>query len=419
MNTLAKSEVTKPAGRQAATLSASSVIAKAEALRATLIDQQAETEKNAKYSGATHKVFSDAGFYKILVPRKFGGLELGVETHVKTVMAVARGCASTAWQLCFGSSHAINIGLMFDEATQSEIFSGDFICPMTVKPQGKILQSSNGEWRLTGIFNYCSGIPFASHFMSHALPVYKDGSKGPPVTFLARRGDWKEIDDWGDTLGLKGSGSNSISFEGAAIPDHFVLRTMVGVDEVAIRDFGKRSRGDSAMYYGRTLSWLILQPASIAVGAVKGALDEYAELTRTKTTIQPPITLRKEDSDFRGWFGSAIAKLSAAEAAILNTVQQWSENARKDMDGEKSFSASENFRLALVSAEAIDLSWKTMEAILWRTAGTTPTKDGQRMQRIFRDLSMIRSHAFNSFFDKFGRELADEVLKRENGSAWD
>jgi 3-hydroxy-9,10-secoandrosta-1,3,5(10)-triene-9,17-dione monooxygenase len=398
---------------------AAAIWSRAAALLPVLLARQAETESNNQYSQETHQVFSEAGFYRILVPRKFGGLELGIEAHVRTVMAIARACPSTAWQLCFGSSHAVNTGLMFDEAAQGQIFSGDFICPMTIKPQGKIVQGPEGDWRLSGVFNYCSGIPYATHFMSHALPVYRDGSKGEPVTFLARRGDWQEIKDWGDTLGLKGSGSNSIRFENVLIPDRFVLRTMVARDESAIRDFGKRTRGASPTYYGRTLSWLILQPATIAVGAVKGALDEYSELANTKTTILPPIQLRRENPDFQRWFGHAIGRLSAAEAAILNTAQQWTERARQDMLGETPFSAGENARLALISAEAISMAWSVMEELLWRTAGTTPTKDGERMQRLFRDMSMIRSHAFNAGFDIFARDLAVEVFKNAGTGIWD
>ena len=398
---------------------AATIWSRAQALLPVLLTRQAETERNTQYSQQTHQAFSEAGFYRILVPRKFGGLELGIETHVRTAMAIARACPSTAWQLSFGASHAINIGLMFNETLQAEIFAGDFICPMTIKPQGKIVQGAEGEWQLSGVFNYCSGIPYATHFMSHALPVYRDGSKGEPVTFLARRGDWQEIKDWGDTLGLKGSGSNSIRFENARIPDRFVLRTMVGRDELAVGDFGKRTRGASPVFYGRTLSWLILQPATIAVGAVKGALDEYGELASSKTTILPPIQLRKENPDFRRWFGQAIGRLSAAEAAILHGAQQWTERARQDMLGETPFSAGENARLALISAEAISMAWNVMEELLWRTAGTTPTKDGERMQRLFRDMSMIRSHAFNSGFDLFARDLADEVFKSGGQGIWD
>ena len=57
---------------------------------------------------------------------------------------------------------------------------------------------------------------------------------GPPamLLFVAPRSEWTMLDDWGDTLGLKGSGSHSVRFDGGRIPAHCALEntTMVDVD---------------------------------------------------------------------------------------------------------------------------------------------------------------------------------------------
>ena len=43
------------------------------------------------------------------------------------------------------------------------------------------------------------------------------------MLFVAPRSEWTMLDDWGHTLGLKGSGSNSIVFDGGRIPEYFAL----------------------------------------------------------------------------------------------------------------------------------------------------------------------------------------------------
>ena len=43
------------------------------------------------------------------------------------------------------------------------------------------------------------------------------------MLFVAPRSAWTMLDDWGHTLGLKGSGSNSIVFDGGRIPEYFAL----------------------------------------------------------------------------------------------------------------------------------------------------------------------------------------------------
>ena len=217
------------------------------------------------------------------------------------------------------------------------------------------------------------------------------------------------LNDWGDSLGLKGSGSQSVRFEKARIPARFVLAKEILNYEVPVQG-AVREHGDSPMYYGRFMSFLMLEPASIMIGAVQGALDEYANFMRTRTTMRPPIVLRSEDADYRRWYGTAIAKLAAAEALVLQIYDQWTDAARRNMTGEAPFTMGDDLRLVLMAREAINMGWDIMQDILWRTAGSSPARDGERMQRVFRDTAMIRAHALNTYFDTMTRELADEAL---------
>ena len=181
------------------------MVARAKEIAPTLVARQAETEARGYYAEDTHEAFKAAGFYRTLVPPEFGGLGADIGTYGNIIKAIARGCPGSAWQLCLGSSHAINVCELFDPSLWPEIFAdGDFICPYPVRPQGEIRQLDDGDWLLSGIYNYCSGVPYATHLLSQALPVYRDGSKGPPVMFLARRKDWTRLDDWGAAFGMKG-----------------------------------------------------------------------------------------------------------------------------------------------------------------------------------------------------------------------
>ena len=54
-------------------MSAADLVAAADALRPRLLEEQAATEQRAKYSEELHETFRDAGFYRLLVPRRYGG----------------------------------------------------------------------------------------------------------------------------------------------------------------------------------------------------------------------------------------------------------------------------------------------------------------------------------------------------------
>jgi 3-hydroxy-9,10-secoandrosta-1,3,5(10)-triene-9,17-dione monooxygenase len=56
-------------------LTVQELLARAEAMRPQLLAQQAETEERTYYSKEMHAAFRDAGFYRTLQPRRFGGYE--------------------------------------------------------------------------------------------------------------------------------------------------------------------------------------------------------------------------------------------------------------------------------------------------------------------------------------------------------
>jgi 3-hydroxy-9,10-secoandrosta-1,3,5(10)-triene-9,17-dione monooxygenase len=380
-------------------------VRRAEAMVDELVARQAETEARTFYAEDTHEQFRRAGFYRMLVPREFGGYEVGIDTFFRVVMTLASGCPSTGWQYCFGHSHATTIGSLFDREAQAAIFAEpDFICAATIRPQGKIVQQAGGDWLFNGTFNYGSGSPYSTHFMSQAFTAGADGGTGPMATFVAPRAAWTRLEDWGDSLGLKGSGSHSVQFADSLVPGAMVLP---GIDL-----FNHEPRGDSEMpaHFGRTMALWFLEPASIAVGTIRGALNAYAEMMRTKPTMRPPIVPRYEDPDYCRNFGNAAGKIAFAEGALIDYCRQWTELSVKQMTGEAPFTVAEELRLCLMAGEIIDMCWHVMESILFPTAGSSAARDGERMQRLFRDMAMARSHAYNTQLDPIRRRLSEALF---------
>ena len=71
------------------------IVARAAAMRPELLERQAETEERTFYAQDTHEASREAGFYRILQPRRFGGYEFDLETYFRVIIEIARGCPST------------------------------------------------------------------------------------------------------------------------------------------------------------------------------------------------------------------------------------------------------------------------------------------------------------------------------------
>src|SRR3954453_12480859 len=130
------------------------IVARAVALRPHLRDDQAKTEARSRYSEDTHALFPDAGFYRMLQPRMFGGYEFEPQTFYRTIIEIARGCPSTGWGLCLGSGHALQVGSSFAQHAQADIFGpdGHFLAPLSVGnfPGTRSVQPVEDGYRVNG-----------------------------------------------------------------------------------------------------------------------------------------------------------------------------------------------------------------------------------------------------------------------------
>jgi 3-hydroxy-9,10-secoandrosta-1,3,5(10)-triene-9,17-dione monooxygenase len=387
------------------------IIARAEAMRPRLVERQAETELRTYYSQETHEEFLEAGFYRMLVPKRFRGYELDLPTFWRVVIAIARGCPSTAWCLCLAAGHALQVGSLFSEEAQIELFGdGDFRCAAVAAPAGMATRTENG-WELNGTHPYSSGAPYSTHYMGQTFAPTGVGDGPPPLLlFVAPRSAWTMLDDWGDSLGLKGSGSHSVRFENAQIPARYALENTWMVDtDVSAGTPGYRLHGNP-MYAGRTLAFFQGELAAVMIGAAKGALDEYEEILRARKTQRPPIVSRAEDPDYQRWFGLAMGQIATAEAALLQCGEQWMELARQSTEEGIPFSREDDLRLNIIAREALTLAWSVMQGQIFRTAGSGSARSGQRIERIFRDMAMGWGHFGTIVGDWAARELAREHL---------
>ncbi|MET8850247.1 acyl-CoA dehydrogenase family protein [Amycolatopsis sp. NPDC004625] len=394
-------------------LTAEEVVARAARIADRVAERQQETEERGYYGLDTHNELLEGGFYRLLVPKRYGGYEFGLDTYVRVVSELARGCASTAWMYTFGHSHAHTAATLFGEEAQDELFAGgDFISPATIGPVGIAQPAEDGGWVVDGVHRYSSGSPYATHFIGHTLFFHAEGEPPAPLLFAVPRDQWERLDDWEGQLGLKGSGSHSVKLDNVHVPAHRALPgTHMGMKSVVDGTPGLELHGNP-LYGGGVLSMIQFQVGALAVGMATGALDEYARLMRERTTIYPPIVPRSEDPDFQLHYGEAAGRIAAARAALSDAVRQWHETAER---GSAAFTREVDVRLSLISHEALRLAWSAVSENLFPTAGSSAVRAGERIERIWRDISTLHSHAGVSLF--LAKVARRELAALDTGAA--
>jgi 3-hydroxy-9,10-secoandrosta-1,3,5(10)-triene-9,17-dione monooxygenase len=332
------------------------LVARAAALRPRLVAEQAETERRRYFSPELHEAFLEAGFYDLYVPRRFGGLEYDVPTWVRVIQEIARGCPSTAWCLGLSMNHALQVASWFPPSAQEAVF---------------------GEPEL--------------------------------MLFLAPRSEWEMLDDWGDLIGLKGSGSHSLRFDATRIPEDWALPGNMGDMPVEGGTHGSRLHGNP-MYSGRAMVIFTISLAAVMVGGVWGALDEYEELMRTKMTAFPPIRPRISDETNQRWYGRAYTRLRTAEAAMHDCARQHMERCRANVEDGEPYTYGEDHALAGIAREVMVACWDILNHDIWETVGASVLRDDARLTRIFRDLAIGAAHRNPQQREFFWGEIARAKL---------
>jgi 3-hydroxy-9,10-secoandrosta-1,3,5(10)-triene-9,17-dione monooxygenase len=378
---------------------ADDLLERARALRPVVEERAAETEQLARISEDLHRRFDEAGFYRMLMPKRYGGLEIDLPTYVQVWMEIARGDASAAWCGCLAANHSLQVGSWWPEKAQDEIFGtkADFKAASVAAPLTGFARRVEGGWELNGKVSYCSGIPYATHYVGQALPEpsEKGGPPGPPMMFVAPRSAFEILDDWGELIGLIGSGSNSIVFDRAVVPAHWVLENthMADVD-VTGGTVGSRLHGNS-MYATRGLGFFTMTVGAVMVGAALGALDEFERLLKGRKTIRAPFVPWAEDPDHQRWFGTAITKLKIAEIATIKSAEMQMELGRATVEDGRPYTFGDDQLVAAIAREAYSDAWQTMQNWIFRYSGSSAARRGQKLERVLRDMAIGWSH-FNT-----------------------
>src|SRR5919201_2531106 len=371
-------------------LTASEIIARADALKPVLRELQDDFERRGHPSADVHRRFRDAGFYRTLQPRRFGGYEFDVTTFWKAMLKVAEGDPGTGWFLTLASHHALVIGSAFSGQAQREMFGpdGEFRAPHRPAPRGRAVPAEGG-YVVTGVWDYCSGAPYSTHFMGNAL-VQEDGRAPLNLLVVIPSEQVTMLDDWGNgaLLGMQSTGSNSVAVDGAFVPTHWT------VEWESVRAPGPTvgaALHQNPLYLGMLRSMYHGGLVLTMLGAAKASLDELEETLLTKQTHRPPYIPRYQDADLQRAFGLATALAASAEALLYQVGDWYTEYGRRWFETGQEFSVEDDVRLYTMLQQAGQLSVRAVDEV-FAAASSSAARRGQRLQRYYRDVSMYRSH---------------------------
>jgi 3-hydroxy-9,10-secoandrosta-1,3,5(10)-triene-9,17-dione monooxygenase len=343
-------------------------------------------EKLRRFPDESFKDFQEAGLFRCMQPKRYGGYELDPAIFYQAVMEVGAVCGSSAWILGVVGVHNWHLGLYPPQA-QEDVWSKDTGVQVSTSlaPTGTV-ERVDGGFRLRGRWSFSSGCDFCEWAVVGGLvPPLTKGDAPEMRTFLVPRRDYTIDDNW-HVMGLVGTGSKDLVVTEAFVPEY---RTHSFRDAFFLTNPGAVVN-DGPLY---RLPFGLVFPACItspAVGVALGALEAFR--TQTKTRVSPRDQSRvAEDPFVQLHLSDAAAEVSAARDRILGDFTEMMRLARA---GEE-IPLTQRARYRWDIAKAVDWSVSAVDRLLLASGGRGIFLDNP-IQRAWRDVHAIRAHAGNN-----------------------
>jgi 3-hydroxy-9,10-secoandrosta-1,3,5(10)-triene-9,17-dione monooxygenase len=350
----------------------------------TLRERAQETEDLRRIPDDSVKALQETGFFRLLQPKRYGGLEASPVDFYRGVRLISSACGSTGWVSSVLGVHPWQLAL-FDERAQHEVWGEDSttLISSSYAPMGRA-KAVQGGFTFSGRWSFSSGCDHARWIFLGGLVMGEDGTPVDFRTFLLPRADY-EIDDVWDTIGLRGTGSNDIMVEDAFVPEY---RTLSFMDTGRCVCPGQQVNSGPLykLPFASVFSCSIAVPV---VGMATGAYEAYVSWTRER--VRASTGGKASDDSFNQLrIAEAASKIDTAVGAIERNITE--ELALAE--------AGEKIPVALrvrVRRDQVNATGAAIQAVdrLFESAGGRALKAGTPIQRFWRDAHAGRVHAIN------------------------
>ncbi len=376
------------------------MLARATSLIPQLRERAARTEELRRLPPETERDLHDAGLFRIVQPRRVGGLEFDYVALVDCAELLGRADASAAWNFANLASHHWMLA-MFDKQAQDKVWEKDanaLIASSFIFPAGRA-RRVDGGYRLHGSWPFSSGVASSEWNMLGSVVSSDDEADGIEYRiFLVPKKDYRILDTW-NAAGLRGTGSNDVE-----VRDAFVAESLsVAVSDLAGGPTPGSAVNPNPLYTLPVFSLFPYVLSGVALGNAQACLDDYIDVARHRASTYNRAKLGDLQST-QIKIAEASAKIDAARMIMRANCIEAMAAARRgqipDMAAKTRLRRDGAFSVSLCT-EAVSLLFAASGARGLFTTGA--------LQRQFRDAHAINSHiAFN--FDVAGTNYGRVAL---------
>ena len=359
-----------------------------------------EADTNARLTSVAAKALREAGAHRLLQPAAFGGAEASITEHVRVAAKAAEGCVAAGWCVGLWSVHNWMVA-HFSASTQGEVWADPAAYVSgSIVPRAPMVDDGPDHVSVSGRFGFASGSDHADWLLIGGR-VSRGGDPEPAMGVVSRDEVVVDEDSW-DVGGLRGSGSRDLVIDA---PLRIPRDRLFFTEDSGCRTAPGQAVNTASLFRAPFHTIGILALAPPALGAARAALARFIDRMDDHVLMLRRVPQRN-DQPARMRVAVAAAAIDAAERTMLAAAELCDAVGR----------ASERNRLAEATI-ARDAAFAVRECaravdLLYEASGGSALARREPLQRIWRDVHAIRSHAVLTW-DAAGANYADALLGTE------
>jgi len=373
------------------------LVARVRELQPLLRERALRTEQERRVSAEVVSALTDAGVYRMNVPRRYGGYQSRLSTQVAVLGEIAAGCGSTGFMALIQAGCSYVAALFPDEA-QDEIFTGpDVRVGGTLIPDA-VAVATDGGYVVNGTSGFATGCQNADW---HLLTARVESDGGPPEVLWTAvpMSDLEILDDW-YVSGLAGSGSNSVVARDVFVPAHRILP----VGQLLAGGFPSKTNADDPFYRMPVLMLFCAWTAPNALGPARAALAEFTERIHRRGITYTFHERQYEAGVTHLQVAEAALKISCAELLTAEFVARIESAA----DNDEPYTQADRARIRAQSGYTTRLCKEAVD-LMASASGASSLHRDVPVQRAVRDLHALSLHSFvnpSTNLELYGRVLS-------------
>jgi indole-3-acetate monooxygenase len=354
-----------------------SLLEVARTFRPRILAERDRIEASRRLPEDVTRELACAGFFRIFLPKVYGGLDLTPMEAMEVFEELARADASVAWCVWNGNTHWTAAQLS-PEAARTIHANPGVITANSTRASGQA-QVVPGGYRLNGRWSLVSGCELGTWMVLLSV-VNEDGKPrltpagAPETRFMLLPSEACEIIDTWNVGGLRGTGSHDVVVHDVFVPNSygsgFTDPYVLPEPRYRIPPFSRVIPGLGAM----------------ALGIARTAIETFYEIAGVKTPQRTTQMLR-DNHGAQVRVSQAEALVRSARLFLFDTLERlWRPLIAT---GEVTMEARALVRLAASHAvisgvQAVDL--------LYIGAGASALYTNCPLERAFRDVHAITQH---------------------------